>query len=348
MVDVSVIIPVYNVEEYIRRSIESVLNQTYKNIEVILIDDGSTDNSGIICDEISITDSRVRVMHQENAGIGRARNQGMDLATGKYIFFSDPDDLLKETLLEDTVKQAEEHEAELVIFGHGRMFYPNMDPSFVTTYNTPTLSGVYTGAEFKAQFKEAVLYALTVWTRLYRRDFLERNKIRFTTIKVGEDAEFNLRCFGSDFSRIVFLNESYYFHMIRNDSSMVRYQPDLLFSEQCVAKTLETVANNFENGAEEFKGLITYFKARAINIVLGNMAEESCPLTWQEKLQKLNTMMDTSWIKESISEVSLTYFGRKSERIKIILLKCKMYRLVLLLGEWKKRFISDLAKRKLK
>ncbi len=89
---ISIIVPVYNVEKYLKECIESILSQTYKNIEIILIDDGSTDNSGKICDEYLKKDSRVKVIHKENGGLSDARNTGIEIASGKYIGFVDSDD----------------------------------------------------------------------------------------------------------------------------------------------------------------------------------------------------------------------------------------------------------------
>ena len=89
---VSVIIPVYNVEPYLKEALDSVLDQSYQNLEIILIDDGSTDRSGKICDDYSETDDRIRVIHQENKGLSSARNKGLDLMHGELVAFLDPDD----------------------------------------------------------------------------------------------------------------------------------------------------------------------------------------------------------------------------------------------------------------
>ena len=91
---ISVIVPVYNVEPYLRRCVESILHQTYQNLEVLLVDDGSTDASGIICDEYAAIDDRVTVIHQKNGGLSAARNMGTDRARGEYLCFVDSDDLL--------------------------------------------------------------------------------------------------------------------------------------------------------------------------------------------------------------------------------------------------------------
>ena len=98
---ISIIVPVYNVEKYLKKCIDSILNQTYSNIEILLIDDGSTDNSGIICDNFKKRDSRIKVVHKKNSGVSSTRNYGLDLATGKYISFVDSDDFVECDFIEN-------------------------------------------------------------------------------------------------------------------------------------------------------------------------------------------------------------------------------------------------------
>lgn len=105
---ISIIVPVYNVEQYLKKCVESLINQTYKDIEIILVDDGSTDNSGNICEELSKTDARIKVIHKSNGGLSSARNAGIDVAKGKYLAFVDSDDFVElnmyETLLDGVKK----------------------------------------------------------------------------------------------------------------------------------------------------------------------------------------------------------------------------------------------------
>ena len=98
---VSIIVPVYNVEKYLKKCVDSIINQTYKKIEIILIDDGSTDNSSIICDYYSKIDSRINVVHKKNGGLSDARNRGLDIANGEYICFIDSDDYVNLSFVED-------------------------------------------------------------------------------------------------------------------------------------------------------------------------------------------------------------------------------------------------------
>ena len=113
----SVIVPVYNVEEYLQACVYSVLGQTIKDLELILIDDGSPDRCGIICDEYARRDGRVKVIHQENHGVSHARNAGLRMATGDYLGFVDPDDLICPEMYETMIREAEENGAEIAICG---------------------------------------------------------------------------------------------------------------------------------------------------------------------------------------------------------------------------------------
>lgn len=114
---VSIVIPIYNSEKYLNRCIESMVNQTYRNVEIILVDDGSPDLCPQICDEWAARDSRIKVIHKENQGQGIARNTGMEIATGKYICFFDSDDYIEKDTIEQTYNLAQEEKAEIVVFG---------------------------------------------------------------------------------------------------------------------------------------------------------------------------------------------------------------------------------------
>ena len=111
---ISVVVPVYNVEKYLRKCIDSIINQTYKNLEIILVDDGSPDKCGEICDEYAKKDNRVKVIHKKNAGVSSARNDGIDNATGEYIIFVDSDDWLEDNAIEIMVDKLNEYDYDCV------------------------------------------------------------------------------------------------------------------------------------------------------------------------------------------------------------------------------------------
>lgn len=114
---VSVIVPVYNVEDYLERCVKSILEQTYKNLEIILVDDGSPDNSGLKCDEIASKDDRVIVIHKENGGLSSARNKALDIASGDYLTFVDSDDVIHTHMIEWMTEELEDYDADFVSTG---------------------------------------------------------------------------------------------------------------------------------------------------------------------------------------------------------------------------------------
>ncbi len=115
MVDISVIVPVYNVEDLLPRCIESIMAQTKKSLEIILVDDGATDNSGEICDEYAKQDNRIRVFHKKNGGVSSARQCGIDYAVGEYTIHVDPDDWIEPNMLQELYIKAKEEDADMVI-----------------------------------------------------------------------------------------------------------------------------------------------------------------------------------------------------------------------------------------
>lgn len=118
MAEVSIIVPVYQVENYIRKCIDSILAQTFTDFELILVDDGSKDKSGQICDEYAGMDQRVRVIHQENSGVAAARNHGIAYANGGYLCFVDADDWIEDGMIEQCISQMKENDADILRHGH--------------------------------------------------------------------------------------------------------------------------------------------------------------------------------------------------------------------------------------
>ena len=132
MLLVSIIVPIYNVDEYLRQCIESLVNQTYKNIEIILVDDGSTDNSGRICDEYLNTDKRIHVIHKENGGSSSARRAGISSASGEYIMLVDGDDWIDQCTVEQCVRSLDKNRTvELVMFTYMREYHNNSIKSHI-------------------------------------------------------------------------------------------------------------------------------------------------------------------------------------------------------------------------
>lgn len=127
---ISIIVPIYNVEKYLSKCIKSIINQTYKDLEIILVDDGSTDNSGKICDEFAIKDNRIKVIHKKNAGVSSARNQGLDKANGDYIAFVDSDDYIEKDMYEKMVNVMNKYDVDIVSCNYNHV-NEKIEPFFI-------------------------------------------------------------------------------------------------------------------------------------------------------------------------------------------------------------------------
>ncbi len=174
---VSVIIPVYNVEQYLRECVDSVINQTYKNFEIILVDDGSTDSSGEICDEYVEKDERISAIHQKNAGPSKTRNTGLENATGKYIYFLDSDDYIESNALELLVSTAESSDADLVFFDAHSFSDDGSD-----VHQGYTVKGTYkpeSGYEVLTKLHDNKDYHCAIYLLFIKHQLLTDNKIRF-------------------------------------------------------------------------------------------------------------------------------------------------------------------------
>lgn len=223
MPEVSVIIPIYKVEPFLRRCVDSVLAQTYTDFELILVDDGSPDNCGAICDEYAAMDSRVRVIHQKNGGVSKARNAGLDAAVGKYIYFCDGDDYIEKELLADTVRAMDGY--DLIIFN---IDVVDADGSRVrSTSNYRVQSERWNDLEYKSRSIAFDVFrwkiGRPVWGQLYRKSIIDRNRLRFPeNVKITEDYCF-LICYliYSDSVRTI---PGVYYHYVKHPGSTMDEQ----------------------------------------------------------------------------------------------------------------------------
>ncbi len=223
MSSISVIVPVYNVELWLPRCIDSILNQTFTDFELILVDDGSTDNCPAICDAYAVRDTRVKVIHTQNGGVSAARNAGLNMAQGKYITFVDSDDYVASERLEILYQNMVQYSADVVVAGYvavdegnriirhqvhkepGQRAFASQDD--VTRYIYHNIFEYVHGWE--------------VWSRLFRRDIIAENNILFPTTcgNYAEDLGFTL-AYTFFSKRIIGLEDTSYFYMHRTGSMM--------------------------------------------------------------------------------------------------------------------------------
>jgi glycosyltransferase involved in cell wall biosynthesis len=240
---VSIIVPIYNVEKYLHRCVDSLLNQTNRNIEIILVDDGSNDRCPLFCDEYAEKDSRVKVVHRINGGLGYARNSGLDLAKGEYIGFVDADDYV---------------DADMFEIMYNVAFKNNADFVRVDNYKE-TIEGVVLNANYVPSLKEGnyerekilsdLLYpqfgmlpgdsgdkyvSCSVWRNIYKREIIEKYSIRFVSERdlISEDIPFNLD-FMYHSQKAYVINKKFY-HYIINEKSLTQIYREDRFDKELV------------------------------------------------------------------------------------------------------------------
>ena len=217
MAEVSIIVPVYQVENYIRQCIDSILVQTFTDFELILVDDGSKDRSGKICDEYAVLDQRVKVIHKENGGLSDARNCGMDQAVGNYFMFVDSDDYIAPTMLEYLYKALMNKEADIAVCNFLHFFEEDRKRDFSTNIQSEVLSG----AEIFYSRKNERVYGIwtVAWNKLYKRETL--GNVRFRFGKYHEDEFWANDIYQMDI-KVVTIPECLYYYRQRDNSIMGR------------------------------------------------------------------------------------------------------------------------------
>lgn len=207
----TVIVPVYNVEAYLEKSVQSILAQTEPDFELLLVDDGSTDHSGALCDQLAQTDPRIQVIHQQNQGLGGARNTGIQAAAGDWVLLVDSDDWIEPELLEKTLEAGLREEADLVMFGFRSVDEQgNTLQTFVE--DVPTDQGLTL-----KDHPDLLMTAPSAWRRLYRRELLSRTGILYPPRVWYEDIRTTPKLLAAA-SRVVFLNYVGYDYLSRTGS----------------------------------------------------------------------------------------------------------------------------------
>lgn len=245
---ISIIVPIYKVEKYVRRCIDSIINQSYSNIEIILVDDGSPDESGLICDKYKKRDSRIKVIHKENEGLGFARNAGLDCATGKYVTFIDGDDYIGYKHIENMYRFIEETGADTCMAGHTKVYADKQVEHF----------NVCAGSVYKKNIKEHILprmcgadsqgndyIEMSVCMVLLSNDIIQKNNLRFVSEReyVSEDLVFDFEYYPLS-KGVCILNTVDYYYCDNEESLTTKYRKDRFESQIKLYKFLLKKAEN--------------------------------------------------------------------------------------------------------
>jgi len=312
IVKISVIIPVYKAEAFISRCIDSIINQTFLDFELLLIDDGSPDASGEICDKYAVLDSRIKVFHQENGGVSSARNLGLDNAVGDYVIFIDSDDWIESIFFETYLNELAEYPCGLIYQG-----FINDYKNKTTYLNLPKgryERGQITQALFEVEYRECLGGACN---KIFHRNIIEKNKIRFESdLSFGEDKIFTLQyCLNID---SISLLDTCYYHYNRTLGSSLS---SIHHSSERLLKLIELEYELFQKINNRFpnKGFIEAIKGRYVSIhkyILISMYRPSSLKARRERIlqiEKIHRFLDTNVIDN--------YFDRDVPRIAHVLIK---------------------------
>lgn len=228
MKKVTIIIPVYNAENYLDKCIKSIVNQTYKNIEIILINDGSIDNSPNICDKWKEMDNRIKVIHKQNEGVSKARNIGIENATGDYIGFVDDDDYIDKNMYQEMVNLIETKETDIVACNF---------------YNVEKEKKIGINKEVsKNWLNEVIAYDSIrgyIWNKLYKSDIIKHTKFN-NEVKIGEDMLFNISLLNTKSISFSYIERPLYYYIQHKKSTMSTLNAEKIFS---YLKELEKIIN---------------------------------------------------------------------------------------------------------
>ena len=260
---ISAIVPVYNVEKYLYRCVDSILKQTYENFELILIDDGSPDNCSQMCDELSEKDSRIKVIHQENQGLSAARNSGIKIAKGNYLTFIDSDDWISNTMFEDLINLIKEKNADISICN-----FIVTDGNAIYKKNTKAEEKLYSKDEFmkiilRVNSNRCIHYA---WGKLYKKDVIDKNE-HYPVGMLNEDVEGMFKAVLKS-EKIAETNKIGYFYYENSESiSRKKFGENFLSLHHVWERILEIS----QNSAPEYVDYVKYNLIRSDFTILVDM-----------------------------------------------------------------------------
>ena len=225
---VSIIVPVYNVENYLDKCLDSIINQTYQNIEIILVDDGSKDMSGLICDEYAAKDSRIKVIHKENGGVSSARNRGITIATGEWVLFADSDDIIPNDALSYYAKIVSTTNVDMILGGYVEC---DEDGKIIGSNHKQFEKQLSMLESLKLFYKsDTILFQGYVWNRLMKLSIIQENHLKYNeSIYFKEDGLFAVQYMVNCSLPCYYSSKILYHYYIHDNSSMRMYNSNFSY-----------------------------------------------------------------------------------------------------------------------
>lgn len=312
---ISIIVPVYNVEKYLRQALQSIVRQTYTNLQIICIDDGSLDGSRTVLEEYAQGDSRIEVYSQNNAGCSAARNLGLKYVKGEYLMFVDADDWMDAETCERAVEQLESERADLVLWSYCKEYGMHSDRVLIwdkkrvfSCDEMPVLRRRILGLTREEMNQPERMDSLgTLWGKLYRSSLFLDNEIRFVDLaEIGsaEDVLANLYVMAHA-NRAVYLPECYYHYRKTNDVSQTRnYRPRLRSQWKCLFSRMEAWRGEFDCSAESRCVLNNRMAYALVGLGLNELSSGLSPAC---HLRQISEILHADWYRVAVKNLDLSY-----------------------------------------
>ena len=320
-IKVSIIVPVYNAEKYLKRCLESIINQTFKGIEIIALNNGSTDNSLDILFEYADKDERLRVINGANSGVSQARNIGIREAKGKYIVFVDSDDWIERDMIEVLHNTITKNNCDLVMCTYIREF---KNHSKEKIFNSPDIN-IYTESQIKSELLRKLIGPIdwelsnpeyldalgTAWAKIYKASILKEQNIQFIDLKEigsGEDTLFNIYVF-NQLKKVILLNKSMYHYWRDNKNSITsKYIPNFIDKRKKYFNYIKDFIIENKLGREYEKAL----NNRICISVLGTgllECSKSNSISILSKVKNIKKILNEDYISNAYKELELKRFS---------------------------------------
>lgn len=301
----SIIMPVYNVKNYLQRAIDSVLEQSCIDWELIIVNDGSTDGSKIVCENFAKENNRIKLINQNNQGSGPARQKGLQQSIGRYIVFLDPDDFLENEALANVQKIISDHNADIIFSGYKEIIKTKQGHVRTLTY-TYNEDFSLEGDKILDHFEELERVSVkSLWNKVYSKKFLKENQLMFSDQRVGQDALFNYRAYryvqSIYVSKLVFYN----YDTTRECSAVKLYNQNKGNYELNIADTFKEFLDKRDHRKKHELTIREYWYALFMQIL--NLSREGCELSVKDKIKKLQAMIDSREEYKELAQVDAKY-----------------------------------------
>lgn len=338
---ISIIVPIYKVEKYLSKCVNSILNQTYKDLEIILVDDGSPDNCPHMCDAFAEKDSRIKVIHKQNGGLMSARQAGLRIATGEYVGFVDGDDWIEPEMYMHFYNTVEKYHPDIIVsefyFDFGNKKNVSRQKLSKPFYNKQEMiEDIYPVMLFQQPYYNFGIYPCC-WSKIYKKELLEKCLYRIPEeIKIGEDTAFTYPCLVKAHS-LAYVDKPCYHYMDSRDGSMTSsYDADM---ENTILIPYHILKQEFEASGYHFSNSLEYYLLYLFEFVIRNEASSFNKKTAKQIKNTFSKLIKNAYTRNAINKINLILLPIQVKAL-LLLLRMKSTSLIYLYTKLYRRFKS--------